>query len=538
MNFQVFHELLINQPLLVLFTTIAVGLLLGRFSIKGIRLGSSGVLFSALLAGHLGYTIPGGVGTLGLVLFVYCVGIGAGGRFFASVARDGATLAKLACVIVALGGLVTWIGAKLLELPADLAAGIFAGALTSTPALAAASESFTTSASGVSIGYGIAYPVGAIGVVLFIQALPRILKYDLDLVAKSQGEISNNEDEVSNALVEVTNQNLFGKNIATSAITRFNACQVSRVFKDGHFVPIQYDDCYAEGQLLLLVGNQKEIELAIDFIGVQSDEPIFLDAENERRQLLVTDRTVAGKSLLELAPLKNYGVVITRISRLGITFVPGNDTVIEVNDQITAVGQTLDLKNFAKAMGHRSSAIDTTDLLSLSVGLSLGILLGLTPFSLPGGDPITLGLAGGPLMVALLLGHYGKVGNIVGHIPRPTRMLLQEIGLVFFLTHAGIRGGVAFFETLGNYGPSLLLLSACVTFLPILLGWVLALKYFKLDPLQSLGGICGSMTSTPALGALTEKTESQSPVVSYASAYPIALIVMILFAKSLIGLLT
>ncbi|MGB0184629.1 MAG: aspartate:alanine exchanger family transporter, partial [Opitutales bacterium] len=535
MNFQVLHELLQRQPLLALFATVALGLLLGRISIKGIQLGSSGVLFTALLAGHLGYSVPGGVGTLGLVLFVYCVGIGAGGRFFASVMRDGATLAKLACIIVATGGLVTWIGARWMELPVDLAAGIFAGALTSTPALAASVETFSGAAPGVSIGYGIAYPVGAIGVVLFVQVLPRILRYDLNAIAAAETDNSDFGDEVSSVLVEVTNQNLFGKNIATSGITHFNACQISRVYREDQLVPIKYDDCYAEGQLLLLVGKNSELDLAIDYLGVRSDRPILLDAENERRKLLVTDRGVAGKSLQDLAPLKNYGIIITRITRLGITFVPGNQTVIEVNDQITAVGQSGDLEQFAKAVGHRSNAIDTTDLLSLSAGLSMGILLGLTPFALPGGSPVTLGLAGGPLLVALLLGHFGKVGNIVGHIPRPTRMLLQELGLVFFLAHAGIRGGSAFVETFQQYGVPLLLLSACITFLPILFAWFLARRCFKLNPLQSLGGICGSMTSTPALGAITEKTDSQMPVVSYASAYPIALIVMILFAKTLIG---
>ena len=180
---QALHQLLIDQPLVALFAIIATGLLFGSISIKGVNLGSSGVLFSALLAGHLGYNIPGGVGTLGLVLFVYCVGIGAGGRFFASVAREGATMAKLALVIVSLGALITWAGASLLDLPADLAAGIFAGALTSTPALAAATEGLNESASGVSIGYGIAYPFGVIGVVLFVQLLPRLLKHDLDKIA-------------------------------------------------------------------------------------------------------------------------------------------------------------------------------------------------------------------------------------------------------------------------------------------------------------------------------------------------------------------
>ena len=533
----IFHQLLLDQPLIALFTTIAVGLLLGRFSIKGIRLGSSGVLFIALLGGHLGYSIPSGVGTLGLILFVYCVGIGAGGRFFASVARDGATLAKLAFIIVATGGAITWIGAKWMDLPADLAAGIFAGALTSTPALAASAESFASPAPGVSIGYGIAYPVGAIGVVLFVQLLPRLLKYDLNAIAATKPENLEDEEAVSHVLVEVTNQNLFGKIIATSGITHFNACQISRVYKDNQLVPLKYDDSYAEGQLLLLVGKAREIGLAIDYIGAKSNQPFHLDTENERRQVLVTDRAIAGKSIEELAPLKNYSVTITRITRLGLTFVPNASTKIEVNDQIIAVGLSTDLARFAKAVGHRSNAIDSTDLLSLSAGLSLGIILGLTPFAFPGGTPVTLGLAGGPLIVALLLGHFGKVGNIVGHIPRPTRMLLQDLGLVFFLAHAGIQGGQAFYVTFTEYGPSLLFLSALVTLLPLLIAWWVARRCFKLDPLQSLGGICGGMTSTPALGALTDKTDSQSPVVSYASAYPIALIVMILLAKSLIGLL-
>lgn len=533
----IFHQLLLDQPLVALFTTVAVGLLLGRFSIKGIQLGSSGVLFIALLAGHLGYKVPGGVGTLGLVLFVYCVGIGAGGRFFASVARDGATLAKLAFIIVATGGAVTWLGAKWLHLPADLAAGIFAGALTSTPALAASAESFTNPAPGVSIGYGIAYPIGAIGVVLFVQLLPRLLKYDLNAIASANPEALEDEEAVTRVLVETTNQNLFGKNIATSGITHFHACQITRVYKDDQLVPLKYDDCYVEGQGLLLVGKAREIELAIDYIGIRSNMPIHLDTENERRKVLVTDRAFAGKSIETLAPLKNYGVTITRITRLGFTFVPNTDTKIEVNDQITAVGLSADLATFAKAVGHRSNAIDSTDLLSLSAGLSLGVILGLTPFAFPGGTPVTLGLAGGPLIVALLLGHFGKVGNIVGHIPRPTRMLLQDLGLVLFLTHAGIQGGQAFYSTIIEYGSSLLALSACVTVLPLVLAWWIARNYFKLDPLQSLGGICGGMTSTPALGALTDKTDSQAPVVSYASAYPIALIVMILLAKSLIGLL-
>jgi Predicted permease len=181
--------------------------------------------------------------------------------------------------------------------------------------------------------------------------------------------------------------------------------------------------------------------------------------------------------------------------------------------------------------------VDATDLLSLSAGLTLGIIVGLMPIGLPGSTPITLGLAGGPLLVALLLGHFGRVGRIVGHIPRPTRILLQELGLVFFLANAGVKGGVSMVATLQEYGPLLFALGVCVSVIPLALAWPIARKLFKLDPLQALGGICGGMTSTPALGAITAKTDSQVPVISYVSAYPVALIVMILIAKALIGLL-
>lgn len=538
MSLDAVHQLLLSEPLLALFAIVAAGLLLGSLSFRGIQLGSSAVLFTALLAGHLGYAVPGGVGTLGLVLFVYCVGIGAGGRFFAAVAREGAMLAKLALVIVTAGGTVTFAGARLLGLPPDLATGIFAGALTSTPALAAAAEGLKEASGGVSIGYGIAYPFGVIGVVLFVQLLPRLLKHDVEAIAAAHEANGREEETVRNILVEVTNRNLFGKKIADSGVANFNACQVSRIFKQGQLVPLSYDDTFAEGQLLVLVGRGKEIEIATDYLGHRSERNLVKDVENERQQLQVTERRITGKTLRELAPLKNHGVVITRINRLGLTFVPNASTVIESNDTLTAVGRSEDLKGFAKFVGHRGNAIDATDLLSLSAGLSLGILAGLIPLGLPGGTPVTLGLAGGPLLVALILGHFGRVGRIVGHIPRPTRLLLQELGLVFFLAEAGVRGGGAIAETVGTYGPAIFGLGMAVTFVPLAVAWPLARRVFKLDPLQALGGICGGMTSTPALGAITAKTDSEVPVVSYVSAYPIALIVMIVIAKGLIGLLS
>ncbi|WP_222847331.1 aspartate:alanine exchanger family transporter [Pontiella desulfatans] len=539
MSLEALHNLLLNQPLIVLFALIATGLLLGGVKFKGINLGSSGVLFSALLAGHLGYSIPSGVGTLGLVLFVYCVGIGAGDRFFASLVREGTALAKLAVLIVALGAAMTWAGATLLDIPTGLAAGIFAGSLTSTPALAAATEGMAMAAKGgadaVSIGYGIAYPFGVIGVVLFVQILPRILKLDLDSIADKPDTTCGNR--VENVLVEVNNPNLYGQRISESGVTNFNACQICRIYSGGSLVPLKYDDQFEENQILLLVGRSCELKIAIDMIGKRSDRKLPQDIENERQQLVVTSTAFIGQKLGDVAPLRNYGVVIARITRLGLTFVPNANTVIERHDHFTCVGRADDLKKFSVAAGHRSSAVDATCLLSLSVGLTFGILLGMLPFGLPGGTPVTLGLAGGPLFVALILGHFGKIGPIVGFIPRQTRLLLQELGLVFFLANAGVRGGGALVSTLQEHGFMLFALGVGVSVLPLIVAWPVAIRHFKMNPLQALGGICGGMTSTPALGAITAKTDSQTPVISYVSAYPVALIFMIIISKVLIKLI-
>lgn len=532
-------QTLMSNPLIALFVIIGSGLLLGQVTIKGVNLGSSGVLFTALLAGHLHYGLPDAIGSVGLVLFVYCVGIGAGGRFFSAIAREGSSLAKLALLIVLIGSGLAYVMAKLLDIPADLAAGIFAGALTSTPALAAASESLSNAGeSALVIGYGIAYPFGVAGVVIVIQVLPKVLKWNLTQAAEEAKDPREAEMRVENVLVEVTNPNLEGKRISESGLAQFNACQASRVQRGDKLEPLSYDDEFHVGQKLMLVGRRKEIDIAIDYLGRRCDQTLLRDVENEKVELCVTSKQVTGKTLRELAPLKSHGVVITRISRLGLTFVPNAATVVETHDVLTAVGRREALKEFSEFVGHRSNSVGETDLLSLSLGLALGIVVGLIPVTLPGGSPLTLGLAGGPLITGLVLGHFGRVGRIVGHIPRPTRLLLQEFGLVLFLADAGVKGGGAMVETLQQYGFTLFGMGAILTVAPIAIALPLATKVFKMNILQALGGICGGMTSTPALGAITAKTDSQSPVVSYATAYPIALIMMTVFAKVLVEALS
>lgn len=521
------------HPLLILFAIVGLGMAFGRVSIKGISLGSSGVLFVALVAGHFGAATYEGIGTLGLVLFVYAVGIGAGGRFFSALKREGSVLAQLALLVTLVGAVVAWGLSRLFSIPADLTAGIYAGALTSTPALAAATETLRGAGDLVPIGYGIAYPFGVVGVVLFVQLLPRLLRVDLEAEAEKVAS-PEAEERILTIGAEVTNPEVVGHCIAEFEELAALGVHVTRVLRGDRGVPLRYDDTFGMGQRLLLVGRERALRLAVKVVGRESDGSFLRDVERERRQLIVLDRRFTGRPLRELRLLRDHGVTISRITRLGITFVPTVETDLERNDVLTVVGDPEALERFAKAVGHRSQAFDETDLLSLGAGLAVGVIVGQAKVVLPELGELSLGLAGGPLIVGLVLGHLGRAGGIVGYIPRPTRMLLQELGLVFFLAAAGLRGGGAFVETLQAYGLELFVMGALITLVPMALAYVFARKLLKIHLLPALGGICGGMTSTPALGAITAKTDSQAPVVSYAAAYPVALILMTFFAKMLI----
>lgn len=535
---QALFDALFGNPLISLFFIIALGLALGNVSYKGLSFGSSAVLFVALFFGALGYGVPQGIGQLGLVLFVYCVGISAGTRFFSTIAKQGTRLAKLSACIVLTGAAATILLAVILDVPPDIAVGIFAGALTSTPALATALESFRGSSALVPVGYSIAYPFGVVGVVLFVQLLPRMMGKDVDAEAKKLDSKDAAQPRISSCMVEVTNQNIFGRRIADVGLIHSNHVQISRVLSGDRLVPLKYDDTFAANQHLLLVGEEKRIELIIDFLGRKSTKSIVVDADRERRQLVVTSREFAGKTLRELSLLKRFGVVVSRISRNDITFVPDDETEIENLDQLTTVGTPEDLQRFSEAVGHRTQAVQETDILSLSTGIIVGILLGLMPITLPGTKGFTLGLAGGPLIVALVLGHFGRIGPIVGFIPRPSRLLLRELGLVLFLADAGVRGGGGVLAAIEQYGFKVLLMSLVVTVLPMLAGALLSFRVFRCNLAEALGGICGGMTSTPALGVVSSKTDSQVPVISYAAAYPVAMLLMIVCAEVIIKVLS
>ena len=531
-------ENLFSNPLIVLFLIMGIGLILGNISIRGISLGLSGVLFMALLAGHYGLHVPAGIGDLGLAIFVYCIGLGTGNRFFSSLSNQGGKLACLSLLIVAISAATTCILGYIFKIPADLSAGIFAGACTSTPALAAASETMTTltgQSSGVSIGYGIAYPFGVIGVVLFVQLVPSLLR--LNLEQESKQNLKTDDDNIVIKLIQVHRENLVGAPISSCSLIEKLHCRIIRIVHNNRLEPLSPNDRFEINSEVLIVGTRQHIEMAAEFLGTIIKNPYAIDSTRERRELIVTNPSIAGKKCNALDLLERDHVIISRISRLGFTFVPSAETILQRNDVLTVVGQIQDIESFARKIGHRSNSINATDIMSLAFGIALGIVVGMIQVKFPGGTSLSLGIAGGPLIAALILGHFGKIGPIVGYIPRPSRILLQDLGLILFLADAGIRGGADLIETVHLYGIVVFIIGILVTSLPMSLAYIIGMKCFKMNILECLGGICGGMTSTPALGTISAKTDSQLPIISYATAYPVALILMTLGSRFIISFL-
>ena len=519
---------LVSQ-MVVLFLVVGLGMLLGKIKIFGVSFGSSGVIFAALGFGAWGFTIPGGVSTLGLVLFVYCIGLAAGPTFFRVFAQHGASMAQQGVVIVATGLGTALLFAWLAGIPTSLAAGVFAGAMTSTPALASALDALKQDPM-VSVGYGVAYPCGVVGIVLFVQLVPRLLRVNLDEEARRTGATVPGR-RIERRAIEVVNPSLFGRRIGENAFIATQRCQISRVGEGDRFLPVTPETCFAEGQIVLAVGEADQLPALIDYLGRVSDRYLQMDSERQRMKVVVTSKDMLGKPLGELNLLNRFGVTVTRLERNEMTAVPRMDTEVQYADVLTAIGEPAGIREFADFAGHRTRALDETDIISLVAGMSLGLLAGMMPIGISGHFTFTLGAAGGPLVVALVLSHFGNIGALRGRVPRAARMLMSEMGLVFFLAGAGIQAGGQFVQVMREYGAILPVMGLFVTTLPLAAGYLFARYRLKLNLLQTLGATCGGRTCTPGLGAIAAKTDSEIPIISYATVYPVALILVTLSAQ-------
>lgn len=525
-----FWEFFQHNTVVALLVILALGTLIGQLNVRGVVLGSSAVLFVALFFGHNGVILPKDISTLGVVLFVYSVGLQAGPRFFKVFRSKGISFAILAIATLVGGALGCVIMKVVFNVDPALAVGIFTGALTTTPGLAAAMESLND--PNVSVGYGVAYPIGVVGIVLFVQLMPKILGVDLKKVSR-EAQTNSRGPLVQAHWFRLTNEQLYNKTINSILPEDEEHANIARILRGQTVLTGIGTAEFQAGDFIKAVGTAKQLEKIEHLVGPRVEDCEETPSKVRTFTVSVTKDKFVGKTLRELGLQQKYGIVVTRIYRMEREFTPLGITTLEFGDSIRIVGEENDCEAFIAQLGDAERKLQETRFLPLMMGLALGVLLGLIAIPLPGGGSFALGMAGGPLLVALLAGHYGRIGTMVFHVPTPAKIFIRELGLIMFLAGAGTKAGSGFWEVVQAQGLFLLILALAVKLLAMSLAYGLGAFVFKFDLPTTLGALCGAMTSTPGLGAVTQSADSEYPAVAYATVYPVALIVVTLISKVL-----
>ena len=522
---------LFSNSYFVLFLIIVIGFIIGRIKIKGISLDVSAVIFVALVFGHFGMVVPKDFQNLGLVLFIFTIGIQAGPSFFESFKKNGRDLAILASILIMSAGLITFLIFYFFDIDKSLVIGLLNGALTSTPGLAAAIDS--TGSPLASIGYGIGYPFGVIGVILFVSFLPKILRLNIkDEEKKYKDQITTDFPEIRRKHFVVENENVIGKTFGELNIRFMTKAVISRIMHDNVAMAPEPEIVLHKGDIVKAVGTLEALERVKLLIGAEVETEIPLDINYDVRSILVTNKEVVKKTLGQLNILDTYHATITRIRRSGINISPSPSSKLQFGDKLIVVCHKDNMKDVSRIFGDDTSKLSSTDFLPIATGIILGILVGKISLNFDSFS-FSLGLTGGILMVALVLGRTGKTGPILWTMTGAANQLLRQFGLLFFLAAVGTSAGTSLVETFQQYGLELFFYGVLITLIPMILTTFFARYFWKLNILTLLGTLTGSMTSTPGLAAVDNMVDADAPAIAYATVYPIAMVLLIVVVQIL-----
>jgi putative transport protein len=542
------HE--VAHAIAVLALVCAGGMALGSLKVRGMGLGTAGVLFAGILVGHFGKHVDHRtldfVKELGLVLFVFTIGLQLGPGFFAALRREGLRLNVLAGAVVLVGAALAVLLGWLLGMDAPAVLGMLSGATTNTPSLGAAQQTLAT-LPGVSedraalpaLAYAVSYPPAIAGIIGTLLALKAIFRIDpvKEAEAFAKTERGRVEPLESRTLV-VENPNLAGVSIDAIPSRAETGVTVSRHRRAGDATvrPAAGKAALQVGDSILAVGPPTMLDQFQRVVGRRSDEDLRLAPGNvTHRRIVVTTRSVLGKTVAELALDARCGAVVSRVTRADIelTAVPG--LRLQFGDMVQVVGAAEGLDCAEKLLGNSLKELNETHFIPLFIGILLGILAGTMPIDFPGlPQPIRLGLAGGPLIVALLLGRIGRIGRLVWHMPVNANLAFREFGIALFFAAVGLSAGPTFFATvLSSRGLLWLGAGLCVTILPILLAGLIARALLKMNFTLVSGLLAGSMTDPPALAFANNVAGSDAPTVAYATVYPLTTLLRILVAQVL-----
>ncbi|MCD6374509.1 MAG: hypothetical protein J7L94_03220 [Caldisericaceae bacterium] len=521
-----------THPVFLLLFIIVLGFILGRIRIFGFSLETSAILFVAMAFGHYGFRLPHDFQTLGLIFFIYAIGLQAGPSIFNISKKQGFQLNFIVLVLISSGALLTLALAKLWHVKMPLAVGLFTGALTSTPGLAAAQEA--TGSPLTSTGYGLAYSFGVIGVILFIKLLPVLFRVKItDEEEQIRQQEQAQRKHILRKEVIITNEALEGKTLADLQFFQTTGTVISRISQKGKVIIPGPDTELHVGDVVRLIGDENQLKATIPFLGKESEEPLPDVSHFESRKFILTNREIVGKTIGELNLRQRFNANITRVRRGGLEFTAEPGLKLQWGDRVRVVGEAEQMEQIRKLFGDEMKKVEYGDVFAITMGIVIGVLIGLIPFSIGRVLSLSLGLTGGVLFAGLILSNRGKVGPIIWQVPMPIITFMRDLGLVFFLAVVGTKAGAEVVEVVQRSGPKLILMGALITVLPMVLVALWARKKYKLFLLDLTGLISGGMTSSPGLAAAASMSESQSPIILYATVYPFAMILMMIWAKVL-----
>jgi putative transport protein len=533
------------QSVLVLSLAVALGLWLGQIKVRGVSLGVGGVLFSGLALGHLGlgkdHAVLDFAREFGLILFVYAIGLQVGPGFFASLRRQGLRLNLLAVAVVLGGVAVAVLGARWLGLDVPAAVGVLSGAVTNTPSLGAAQQALldvgvpAEAIQRVGQGYALAYPFGILGIILTMLLLRFAFRVN---VAREAEEFARLSQAAAAPLetrnLELTNPNLTSLSIAELLSLGGPGVVITRLFRGGEQILARPDTRLVAGDTLHAVGTREGLERLRLIAGRESGMPLpALPEHVQVRRVVVTRREFVGQHLGVVDFPSQLGVTLSRVVRAGVEFSPTRGLRLSFGDRLVLVGPEAALEAAARQVGNAVQELDRPHIIPIFVGIALGVVVGSIPVALPGMPaPVKLGLAGGPLLVALLMGRVGKVGPLLSYMPNPAKDLLREFGIVLFLACVGLKAGEGFAASLATGDGFLWMgLGVAITLLPLVLVGVAARLWLGLNYVSLCGVLAGSMTDPPALAFATQSLGSDAPSIAYATVYPLTMLLRVVSAQ-------
>lgn len=530
---------------------IAAGVLLGKIKIFGVSLGVTFVLFTGILMGHFGFTgdihILHFIREFGLILFVFCIGLQVGPSFFSSFKKGGMTLNLLAVGIVVLNIAVAltiyFIANGRIKLP--MMVGILYGAVTNTPGLGAAQEALTQlnyNGPQIALGYACAYPLGVVGIIGSIIVIRYLFRINL---AKEEEELKNQDAEHMKhkphlMSLEVRNESIDGKRLIQVKDFLGRPFVCSRIRHEGHVSIPNHETEFHMGDQVFIVCSEEDTEAIIAFIGKE----VQVDWEKQdmpmvSRRILITKSDINGKKLGDMHFRSMFGVNITRVNRSGMDLFADPHLTLQVGDRVMVVGQQDAVERVASVLGNSLKRLDHPNIVTIFVGIFLGILLGSLPIAFPGmPTPVKLGLAGGPLVVAILIGRFGYKLHLVTYTTMSANLMLREIGIVLFLASVGIEAGANFVHTVVE-GDGLLYVGYgfLITVIPLLIIGAIARLYYKVNYFTLMGLIAGSNTDPPALAYSNQASNNDAPAVGYSTVYPLTMFLRILAGQMILLLM-